>query len=171
MKTKFDITLFSLYKEYKKYTPNPVTEKQFKTFYKQLGEELFEYIVEGNVISLPSSWGQLFLTKKKPKVIEDEGGNLRLLGYAPDWQLCWKKWGEKYPGRTREEIKAIPDKQIYYHRNNETDGHRLTLFFNKKQAKIKAKSLLNFYFVRSKNRKLTELIKNGSTKKYEYNEY
>lgn len=170
MKTKSDITLHSLYSEYKKTTDNPVTIKQYKKFYEFLGEKLFQYLVEGNIINLPSHWGQLYLAKRKPKVV-DIDGELKLSGYPPDWKLCWEKWYQKYPGRTRQEIAAIKDKPLYYHRNQETDGYRLVLFINKKLCKIKARSIFNFYFVRDKNRLLNKLIKNGITKNNEYNEF
>lgn len=166
MRTKIDYTLFGIYKDYKKSVDNPVTYKQYKEFYNELGEEIYRLLINGETIPMPNGFGNLRIFKKKPKVVEQENGELRLYGYRPDWKATKQLWKEKFPTRTLEELKAIKNKPIVFHKNVETDGFRFSL--GKERCILKGRNLIEFNFVRDKNRQFNKFIKNGGIKSIEF---
>lgn len=166
MRTSVDYTLFSMYNEYKATVENPVTYKQYKNFYNELSDSMYNLLLQGHVIPLPCNFGNLKIYKKKPKVIETSDGELRLYGYRPDWKATKDLWKDKYPSRTLEELKQIKNKPIIFHKNIETDGYRC--YLDKDKCKLPGRAMIEFNFVRKKNREFNKFIKDGRIKNVEY---
>jgi hypothetical protein len=89
-----------------------------------------------------------------------------LYGYRPNWKATKELWAEKYPARTAEELKQIKNKPLIFHKNDETDGYRFSL--EKVKCKFPARPLIEFNFVRTKNREFNKIIKNGGITRVEF---
>jgi hypothetical protein len=58
MRLKVKYTLYNLYKNYVKVVENPVSYKIYKDFYNDLGQEMYNSLVNGESIHLPCGFGQ-----------------------------------------------------------------------------------------------------------------
>ena len=92
---------------------------------------------------MPSKMGFLRIKKNKQKLVIKDGKIDRRRN-IPNWKATWEAWHKKYPDKTREEIKQIPDKGIIFQKNYHTDGHIMRWFWDRKFSNARNSSVYSF---------------------------
>lgn len=91
--------------------------------------ESFEY-------RIPYGLGFIRIKKKKLK-FKLKNGRIDVNKNIIDWKATWDYWEKQYPGKTREEIKKIPGKKVFFQTNEHTNGEIMRWYWDKRISKVK----------------------------------
>lgn len=119
-------------------------------------------IYDSWVFKFPYRLGTLYIRKKKIRIRLDKNGELYKSKLKPDWPRTKKLWTEMHPGLTKEELKAIPHKNIVYVTNDHTQGYRFWIHWQKKYCNIPGHGPYEFVFARANKRELAHVLKTNS---------
>ncbi len=154
------------FKFYKANSKNPVNQKVYNAFVKELLTQYMESIIlEGEEIRL-GMIGRLRVRTNQLKVIKDNGELAKSL--KPNWELTWKYWFEKYPGMSKEEIVNLTNKKVIYHENEHSHGEFYDFFWDKVTSNVRYKSLFKFVASRQYKRLLNSVVKDTNRKVFYY---
>lgn len=130
-------SLGDAYKHYKKVYKGKLSEKQYKNIAYELNKTISDMIVrESFEYRIPHGLGFLRIKKKKLK-FKIENGRIKINRNIIDWKKTWDYWYEKYPGKTREEIKKLKDKKIYFLTNEHSNGEVMTWYWDRRFSRVK----------------------------------
>lgn len=140
------------------------TEVNYSTYSKfvtEANEALMSAVIYDNLeIKLPSI-GSISIKKSMPSIL-DKDGNLKKKALKVNYGATNKLWKEKYPDKTWEQIKAIPDKTVVYHVNKHSDGFIFKFVWDKLTSNLPHKSFYRFKAARYFTRLLASELKNNS---------
>ena len=161
---KFD----DIYKYYKKNNPNNYVSKQTV---RKLYKEMFPYIVKMIVLDnfqfrMPANLGDLRIRKKETTPVLNEDGELDTRRLSVDWKATKQLWKKKYPDKTAEEIKEIPDKPLIRELNEHTDGYRYVWFWDKLTSSVPNQSAYYLDMTRTNDQILSGASKTNNLNFY-----
>jgi hypothetical protein len=152
-KIKCSVKLMDFYKYYKKESKNPVDYSKYSEISKELSEGMIDILYNQGELKLPLM-GRINIFKRKRKIVYNEDGTINKIGYKVDWKKTKEYWGVKYPGYTKEQLKAIKGKTKIYCESE----FRLFFKYDKRSSKYKGKSFLYFIPVRQVCRNLNKFV-------------
>lgn len=135
-KIKITKGLWDAYKAFKlKYTETDLIRKRYVDICYAVNTKISEKLVTDSMqFKIPFRLGTLSITKNKLKIkIKDNKVQTNKL--KVDYGATWKYWNEIYPGKTRNEIKEIPNKVVIYYTNDHTNGYIMKWRWIKRGAK------------------------------------
>lgn len=153
------IRLIDFFKNYKKHTDNPVDYKTYSNFIKDYNDKIINAMVYDSIeFKMPFKLGTLRVQKTKyTPYLKD--GKLKKNHMPIDWKSTLESWRKKYPDKTDEEIKLIPDKKLIYHLNEHTGGFTARFFWDKRLSNIKNQSCYRFSATRTVKENMAKYIK------------
>ena len=156
-----------IYKFYKnKYKEKAVDYKTFNKIWNRFIDIRMQMLIYENMeFYFPFGLGSLRIRLGQQAIKIDKEGKLK---YTVHWGNTIEKWKELYPNKTAKEIKAISNKPLCYTLNKNTDGRRISWFWDKMTSTYKNKSAYRIELTRKWNRMLAQKVIN--TKKIEYYE-
>jgi hypothetical protein len=160
-KVSADYTTKDMYKYYKGKYSNPVEYKLYRLFLEEFYSEILNLVIyNGLDYSMPARLGSLRVKKKKNvQRIDPVTGEL-IHNLQADWVKTLALWEQKYPGLSKEELKAIESKPIVYHLNEHTDNFYFKWYWDKISSNVKNQSAYQFEPIRSKKREAAQAWKN-----------
>lgn len=166
-KVSTDYYFKDIYKEFKNTSElvsiYDITEKKWSQINEEINDYLINELYNGRYIRLPLL-GIVKIIKSKSRLKIDEDGNMDFTKIPINYQETWKLWFKKYPGKTAEEIRQIPNKPLVYLENEHTSGYIHKFKWSRTKCRIRHKSSYAFKTVRKYNRKLTQLLKDPNFK-------
>jgi len=158
-KNNADVGLRDLYKEYKSQVKTPVTYKVYVAFLKEYNERIMKAVVyEALEYKMPYRLGYLRIQKRKKKPYLKEG-KLVTRHILPNWKKTLDYWREKWPDKTDEEIKLIPNKKIFLHHNDDTNGYSVRFYWDKRFSNAKNQTAYIYKATRTTKEILAKFIK------------
>lgn len=121
---------------------------------KLLSEQIIKESLE---LKLPGGLGTLSIVKRKVKIYVKDG-KLKRNRMIVDWKKSWDIWLQDYPGLTRKEIMAIPNKTVIYNLNDHTNGYVMSWFWDKRLCKLHNRCVYTFKPVKKNRLDLAEWI-------------
>lgn len=151
-KVKADFTSKDLYKFYCSRSNKPIDSKTYLKALREYNTEILRLIVfDGLDYAMHGRVGSIRIRKFDNSLrLNGEGEIANKL--HPDWAKTKKKWLELYPGKTSEEIKAIPNKPIIYHLNEHSDGYVFKWYWDRVTCNLKNQFAYKFEPVRDMKR-------------------
>lgn len=156
------------YKFYRKnHKAKPVTRQIYFDFTRELLTLLGEVIItEGIELKLYSAGSIRVQAIDGGKMMLDKEGNLRKPN--ADWQRTWEFWYNKYPGLTRKEIVALPNKKVIFHENQHSNGEIYKFFWDRTTVMFNHQPYYEFVPTRTLDRLLAKTVKDPNRKVYYY---
>ena len=155
-----------LYAYYKKNVENPVSQKVFNAFVKELLETFSETIVRtGLELRIPKV-GKFRVRSNNLHFFKKDGTRSKKL--KVNWEKTWNYWFQKYPGLTRNEIVAIKNKVVIYHENEHTQQEFYEHYWDKLTTVLKFKSFYNFKASRQYSRLIAQVVKDPNRNVFYY---
>jgi hypothetical protein len=135
------MTIRETYKIYKTTVENPVNVNTYLTIFYRFINFFVDQIMNGNIVSLPDSLGQLGILGSKitPKVEKDG----TIIGLSPNWK------------------KTKGKEKISYNFNDHTNGVRYKITWLKRNMSVYNKHLYSFKLSRTNKRKIWKNILSG----------
>jgi hypothetical protein len=131
----------------------------FSKIIREANDSIIDLIIKESLeFNMPRRIGTLRIRKFPTKTV-DKNGNSIYKRRRPDWAKTKKLWAEKYPGKTMEELKQIPDKPLVRHLNEHSNQYAYTFHYNKNLGKYKNKSTYSFTPARGAKNLLAATIK------------
>lgn len=125
----------------------PLSEKEFYSIVRKVGNYLSEAICQGQDVKLPAQMGTLELRKNQPFVGYKEG-KLKA-NYPIDWDATLKLWYEDSEARDAKILVKMPEKEVF------------KIIYNRAKADYNNKSFYEFQVNRDIKRTLKRRIKQG----------
>lgn len=139
-KKRMEITagLYDAYYMYKKEVGrNGISRQVYSDLCQEFNKRLSDKMVRESLeFRMPYRLGFLRVKAIKQQVIIKDG-KLDTTRMPIDWPACWEYWHEIYPGKSREEIKSIPNKKLIVHTNEHSDGYMMKWYWDRRQCNIK----------------------------------
>ena len=151
-----DIKKAFFYKKYKKSVEQPLDQRIYNVFLKDLLKSYSEAIVEEGLELKLGVLGRLRIRSKQLHFFKKDGNKAKSL--RPNWKACWELWETKYSGLTRDEIKEINKKPIVYHDNAHTQGEFYEHFWDRSTAIVKYQKFYNFNPSRQYSRLISSVV-------------
>ena len=130
-------TLKDVYLFYKDKLDNPLDEKDFKVIAYSLNKTISDMIIKKSFeFRIPFGLGFLRIKKTKLKFII-RNGKIDINKNIIDWGATWEYWEQKYMGKTRKEIRGIPNKKVIFQTNDHTDGEVMRWYWDRKISNVK----------------------------------
>jgi hypothetical protein len=123
-------------------------------------------IKESMEFRMPYRLGILSIKKTKLK-INVKNGKLEKNKMIVDWGKTWEYWNSEYPGKTRKEINAIPDKIAIYNMNEHTNGYIMGWYWDKGTCMVHNQTVYSFRPTKRNRLSLAEWIRSDQR----YNDY
>ena len=122
---------------YKKNYNNSLKEKKYKDIAYDLNSTIADMIIrESFEYRIPYGLGFIRIKKKKLK-FKLFNGKLDVNKNIIDWESTWKYWEKQFPNNTRNEIKKLPGKKVFFHSNDHTNGEIMRWYWDKRISKVK----------------------------------
>lgn len=154
------------YTFYKKLASNPVSQKVYNAFIKELLETFSTAIVEtGLELRIPRV-GKFRVRSNNLHFFKKDGTRSKKL--KVNWEETWKFWEKKYQGLTRNEIVAIKNKTVLYHENEHTQQEFYEHHWDKLTTVLKFKSFYNFKASRQYSRLIAKVVKSPNRQVFYY---
>lgn len=136
--------LWNSYELFKLETDSTIDRQSYCKICQEFNKRISQKIIkESFEFKIPFGLGYLRIKTNRRKIrIKD--GKLQPHKMAPDWKATWTLWRRLYPDKTREEIKAIPDKKIVIHTNDHTDGYIMRWYWDKRLSNVKNQTVYMF---------------------------
>lgn len=132
------------YKYYRENYPSPLDPKTYKQIAYDINKEISNLIIkESFEYRIPYGLGFLRIKKKK-LVFKLYEGKIDVNKNIIDWKTTWEYWVQKFPGKTRMEIKKLPGKKVFFQTNDHTNGEIMRWYWDKRIAKVKNILLYSF---------------------------
>jgi len=130
----------------------------FNKIISEYNEAMGDLLIDELTLTLPVRMGVLEILKEKRKVyMNDEGV---IINNKPiDWKATNNLWANNE--------KAKENKILIRHENKHTNGYVFKIFYNKKIANYKNKTVYSFAPIRTIKRNITKRIKDYSKRKYD----
>lgn len=129
-------TIRNSYKFYKKNYENPVSERKYKDIAYDINKVISDLIIRDSFeYRLPYGLGFLRIKKKKQK-FKLYNGKIDVNKNIIDWKATWDYWEQLYKGKTREEIKKIPGKKVFFQSNEHTNGEIMRWYWDKRTSRV-----------------------------------
>lgn len=160
--------LWDSFKAYKrKKTACPLDRKRYVKICHAINKKLSKKIIEESFqFKIPFRLGTLYIKKNKLKItIRD--GKIQKNKMIIDWDATWKYWLNEYPGLTRNEIRALPDKVVIYQTNDHSNGYIMGWYWDKKGSNFSNRSVYKFRTTKFNRLDLAKHIK-SEDKENEY---
>lgn len=135
-----------------------ITRKEYNEIISEFNSNLAPYAIKEKGLQLPYRLGKLEILKTKRKAYLDKEGNLRN-NIPIDWKATNELW-EKQPSLKESKV-------LIRHNNTHTNDYVFKIYYVKKTAIYKNKSIYFFSPVRDFSRGLAERIKDYSKTKYD----
>jgi len=158
-----------IYKFYKdKYPEEECIEyKKFAAIIKEFNKELSRQIIDKNVeFIMPVRLGSVRIRKYKKRIQLNPDGSIKKNRFSVNWKSTIELWNRLYPGKSKEELKAIKNKQVVYHLNEHTEGYAFMLYWNKRGSNAINRSVYSIKMIRRNDRHLAELLKSNASVNY-----
>ncbi len=135
-----------------------IDKKKFNKIVSQFNKEIADSIIEDLEFQMPMKMGKLEMLKQERKPYINKDGVL--INNTPiDWKRTKKLW---------EADKDAKEKKVLIrYNNNHTNNYVFRIFYNKKKAHYKNKSVYFFKPVRSLSRSIAKRIMDYSREKYD----
>lgn len=138
-----------IYEHYKTLTDKPVKYSLYSRIIKDFMKFLVSQLLETGKILLPEKLGFIHILGITSKVKVEDG---KIKGLAPDWKSTKELWS------VDEEAKKA--KTIIYHFNEQTNGVRYCVKWDRKRVIVSNKFLYDFKLARKVKRDLSQMIQN-----------
>jgi len=158
-KNKTDFGVPELYEFYKNHSDNFIPRKVFRELLSEYNTEILRLIVyDGLDYSMNHRIGSLRIKKMDNSLRLGKDGEVanKLM---VNWPKTHKLWSDKYPGKTFEEVKKIPDKPLVYHLNEHSDGYVFKWYWDKFTSNLKNQSAYRFRAIRNVRREAAQAWK------------
>lgn len=160
-RVKADYKFNDIYNFYKElYKDKALPKATVMEIYKRLFPAIVQLIVFENMdYRMPARMGYLRVKKKLtgPKI--DCNGELDTRDLSVDWKATKRMWLTKYPGKSAEEIKSIPDKPVVRELNEHSNGYRVFWFWDKTTNNLKNQNAYYINMTRSNDKILSRGIR------------
>lgn len=151
-----------IYKYYKSYSDNPVSEKIFVAAWKSFITQVTDGMVyEGRDFIMPFRLGPVGIRKQKIIVVLNKDGTIDKRYLRPDWKATKELWNK--------DAQAKEKKQIVFHLNKHFNGFNCKWFWDKSTCSVPNQSAYALVMTRDNKRKLSEAIFD-ETKEVDYYE-
>lgn len=151
---------------YKKHrVDKPLTDSQYNAFLADLLRRLATAIVEEGIEVKLIKVGKIRVKSEKMPILDKEGNLTKL---RPDWVATKQLWATKYPGLSKEELKAIPHKPLVFHENEHSDGEHYRHYWDKTTCYLKLANLYKFRASRCFSRMISKVVKNPNRTVFYY---
>lgn len=122
----------SLQDAYKVYVRDygKIDKKQFLAVSYDITKTISDMIIRESLEYRMPGLGYLRIRKAKAKLKIREG-KIDVNKNIIDWETTWKYWNEKYPNKSRKEIKLIEGKKVFFQVNRHTDGNVMRWYWDK----------------------------------------
>jgi len=116
---------------------------------------------------MPARLGYIRVKKKlvEPKI--DENGNLDTRRLSIDWKKTRRLWDKLFPGKNKDELKAIKDKPLVRELNEDYNGYRVVWYWDKTTCNIKNQDAYYIDVTRDNDRILSRGVKMNNLNFYE----
>lgn len=108
---------------------------------------------------MPARLGYLYIRKYKVAPRLDKDGNFDKKSLPIDFGATNKLWAELYPGLTKKELKAIPNKKVVYFLNSHTNGYIMKIMWDKQVNRVRNSKPYLFRPVRAIKAYMAKIIK------------
>lgn len=140
------------------YGKDKVSKKRFNSIISEYNEKMGELLINDLTYTLPSKMGTLEILKIKRKVYENSEG--KIINNKPiDWKATNDLW--------KLNKEAAEKKILIRHNNKHTDGYVFKIYYNKRLANYKNKTVYSFKAVREISRNINKRIRDYSKRKYD----
>lgn len=166
-------TILDGYKKYAEEEPYPVDSKLYMQIHKEINDAVLELMrKEAFTYHLPEKLGKIRIKKYKQRLKLTEDGKIEWRGANVDYKKTWEYWRSKWPGKTDEEILALPPeaRTKIYHTNFHTGGYRYKYFWDKGAATFTGKICFTFKPVRDVSRALAAFLSSVNSVTVDYYE-
>jgi hypothetical protein len=140
----------STYLNYHKSVNTPIEKKEYLKITNLYMKFLFDKVLAGNEVILPSRLGSLFITGTKKKLKFDADGIPML---PPNWGETKKLWDR--------DPEAKLNKKLVYCLNEETNGVVYKLHWSKNRVFVENKSFYSLRITRANKRAIHKSITQG----------
>lgn len=129
---KTDYSYKDLYAFYKDNRFNNVSYKIYIEVLKRYFDLIMPMIIEDNLeLRLPQRLGHFRIRERDYEIKLNEKGEVDKRHLQVNYKKTKELWAKKYPGKTAEEIKEIPNKPLVYHLNEHSDGKIYGFYWDK----------------------------------------
>lgn len=134
----------------KGYRKSGISQKIHGMIMKDFAYAILDLLLHKNFeFRMPHRLGYLSVYKVKNQLKLTKEGTIDKKRLLIDYGTSYKMWQEMYPGLTRQEIFAIPNKKHAYHLNEHTDGYVMHLHWDKTVCKVKNHRLYSFKLMKT----------------------
>ena len=152
-----NVKKYDFFSHYRKNTEySKLDRKTYSAFLSELFKEYSEAIVKENLELKLGKLGYIRVQARTLNFFNKEGKLCKSL--KPNWKATWKKWEEKYPDKSRDEITEIKNKKVIYFENEHTNKEFYLHLWDNLTAVIKFKSFYKFKAARKYSRMITEEV-------------
>jgi len=103
--------------------------------------------------------GSIRIKNTKFKLKLNEDGSVKKNQLKVNFKASKELWKEKYPDKTWEEIKNIPNKPLVYFLNKHSNGKYNKFYWDKRASTVKNQSIYKLDIIRPRRIELSELSK------------
>jgi len=144
---------FKDFKQQNKLIYPKITRKEYVDVCHLVNTKLSDKIIkESFEFKMPGNLGIVSVKKNKVKIYV-ENGKLQKNKMIMDWEKTWEYWNNEYPGKSRKEINAIPNKVSIYNMNEHTNGFIMGWYWDKTTCTVPNQTV--YYFKPTKRNRLT----------------
>jgi hypothetical protein len=143
---------FKDFKQKNKLVYPKITRKEYVNICHLLNTKISDIIIKESFdFRMPGNLGMLTIRKSKVKIYVEDG-KLQKNKMIIDWEKSWDYWHKEYPGKTRKEINAIPNKLSIYNMNEHTNGYIMGWHWDKTICSLPNQTV--YYFKPTKRNRL-----------------
>jgi hypothetical protein len=135
-------------------------KKEYSKLLEIINNYIFDIILhDSSEYRLPKKLGSIRIKRTKFKYKLDENGRVKKNQMKVDFNSSKKLWREKYPNKTWQEIKEIPDKPLIYYLNKHTNNYYNKFYWDKRTSTLKNQSIYKLDIIRNRKQELSRLSK------------
>lgn len=158
--------IYNFYKE--QYGDKALPKETVRIIYSKLFPGIVKLMVfETLDFRMPAHLGYIRVKKKlvEPKLYDN--GELDTRRLSVNWKKTKQLWQKIYPDKTAEEIKLIEGKPIVRELNENTEGYRLTWFWDKTTCNLKNQTAYYIDITRDNDKILSKAVQTNALNFYE----